>query len=503
MSMLNTMRLKNEKSLVIFALILLLFRFALFNFNVTEWGDTFSFLRIADFLTRGEYPPDAKRLPVFPLFLALGMKLRLEPVFWGRIVVFVFSVGCFFLFFKLLKLLFPKLSESRLLLACYFLLFNPIFLYWSIRVLSEVVFCFFVLSTFYLYYTRKSAVFLGVVAGIAAMTRYEGFLLFPAIALGLLLSKRIKPFILYSLFFILTISPWFIRSQIIHGQLFYTPYASDPAGFLWSLRDKATFFFHLIFGSGFCLGAIPIIFGIRKLWQQRCRELLPFAVFWGLNLCLIFIWSSVARMFFTTVPFMVALMVLGLEFFLESSLRVLLPASAIFLGVYTVGAYFLRPYFVAPSKVGAAVFVLSSVVALIFAVKKKSFLPVVVGISLIVLSGLVVFKHRDVYADVYQAAQEALSLGGTTAYFDETGLSQWYFRKNGVYLNEYLEPEEQWRWLKDNKADFVFWTNAHNEGPALTIVEDAKFAERFELVAEFSNLEFASLSKVYRVRGGN
>jgi len=266
---------------------------------------------------------------------------------------------------------------------------------------------------------------------------------------------------------------------------------------------------YLLFGSGFILGPLLVALGLGKLWRDRRRDLCPLGIFLALNLLLIFVWGATGRMFFTASVLMTILLVLGLGRVTHLSLKRLLPSSLGLLGVYAAGAYYLRPYFIAPSRAGVILAVLSLLLTFtLFVVSRtggrfgawRAGVPAVLVSSLVVFSGLVVFKHRSVYADVYQTVQRALSEEGRIAYADETGLTAWYFRRRGRYLDEHFTAKEQLAWLADNRIRLVFWTSAHNEGPALTVVEDSRFAERFALLAEFSTPEFLSVSRLYRIR---
>lgn len=470
-------------------------RLALFNINIAEWGDSYDFLRIAESLTRGHYPLDAKRLPVFPLLIAIGMPF-MDAVVWAKIVVLLASAGCLFLTYKLTKKLFPELSEDYCLLPIAYLLISPIFLYWSIRVVAEPIFAFFVLLAFYLFYKKGNPLVLGLAVGVAAMTRYEGFLLAAAIGLGLLLKKRFVPLILYLLFFILAVSPWFLRSYLAFSKLFYSPYLSDPAGFATGYYYRWQWFFYTLFMFGFPLGFHFLLLGF---WEKRQEFLkyLPLTFFISSSLLLFLVWYPRARFYLYLIPLLLPFAVLGLREIDARSKRIDLLASLTLLALYFVGVWKFRFYFLGPGKIVKAVVLGSGLAATIL--PKKHLLSVLICLILLseaAVSFGVIFNQRLSYSSVYQAIHGQVAAGKKIAYYDETGVSAWYLRKNGIYFDEDLTSGEQLEWMKNNQVSHVLWTNEHNEGTELTVVTDPEFADNFELVNEYSyrigETEFAS-----------
>lgn len=531
-----------KKQLLIFLASFLVLRILLFNINVAEWGDSYDFLRIAEHLTYGQYPLDAKRLPIFPLLIAVGMPF-MDAVIWAKIVVLLASAGCLFLTYKLTKRLFPNLSESLLLVTCFLLLFSPIFLYWSFRVVAEPVFAFWVLLAFNLYYTNwhesrrefTRMISLGAVSGLAAMTRYEGFLLFGAIGLGLLIGKIRKvsgvrrvgeflkkgklaavgcqlsavlcPIILYSLFFILIISPWFIRNYLAFGKIFHTPYTSDPAGFIKGAYYRWQWLFYTLFMFGFPFGFYALLCG---LWEKRQRwfRYLPLYLFISSSLLLFFVWYPRARFYLYLIPLFLPFVVVGLQKISnfgnwKHSLVVLAPLILYFVGVWKFHFYFLGPGKVVKATV-LGVGLLAGLVILIplakLAREKAGLLKIPQSLALgnrqrlvslalvseIAVSFGVISNHRLIYSSVYQATHDPLIAAKKVAYYDETGVTAWYLRKNGVYYDQDLSTAEQLDWLTDRQVNYVLWTNEHNEGAELKVITDSEFAKHFELVNEYS-----------------
>ena len=130
---------------------------ALVNFNSAEWGDSYRILRASEFIRTGSYPSDEKRPPLFSALLALR-PVSVDAVIWGRVAMLIFSILSFFVFYKLVKIYIK--DEKYRFIALILFTFNPVYLYWSIRVMADVPFSFFVLLAFYISgkYSNKSYV---------------------------------------------------------------------------------------------------------------------------------------------------------------------------------------------------------------------------------------------------------------------------------------------------------------------------------------------------------
>ena len=167
-------------------IIFFIFHIVLFNVNTAEWGDSYRILRASEFIRQGSYPIEEKRPPLFSIFTALRPSF-VDAVVWGRVVVFVFSLLAFLLFNELLKI-YIKENKYRFL-ALLFFMFNPVYLYWSLRIMADVPFSFFVLLAFYISkkYSNRGylkPILLGFISGLSILTRFEGYLLFGSLILG-------------------------------------------------------------------------------------------------------------------------------------------------------------------------------------------------------------------------------------------------------------------------------------------------------------------------------
>ncbi len=526
----------SKRNWVILLSIFVILRIALFNINIAESGDSYDFLRIAEAITQGRYPLDAKRLPVFPALIAVGLPI-FEAVFWAKIVAFVFSLGCLVLTIKLAEKILPQaLTDLDLLFLGFLLLFCPVILYWWIRVVAAPVFAFFVLAGFNLFYTVVQArhasqlriALLGLVSGLAAMTRYEGFLLFGAIGLGLLieklisLSKPIKvgavikkvlpPLLLYSFFFLLIISPWFIRNYINFGSLMYSSYSEDPAGFMSDFYTRMQWLYYALFMFGFPFGIWAMV---RAVYARRgsARAYTPLFAFCLLSLALFFVWGPRARFYSYLVPLLLPFVVFGVKRIAECNRVFDAFVFLTLLVIYFLGVWKFRFYFLGAGKICkmSALLLAGSAVGAellkIFTPKwqKYSYYVLVVLALLIqaVTSFGIIKNNRLIYASVYKAVHDpVLEQANTVAFYDETGVSHWYLRNNGIYYEQSLTPQEQFEWLIENNVDYILWTNEHNEGQELSVVQHGDYTDYFQPVFEYTYTvgDLKRASTIYRLR---
>ncbi len=493
--------------LFLLAAVFVALRLALFNINIAEWGDSYDFLRIAESITRGEYPPDAKRLPVFPLLIAVGIPF-LDAVVWAKIVVLLASAGGLFLTCRLTRRLFPDLSANWLLAAGYLLLFSPIFLYWSIRVVAEPVFAFWVLLAFNLFYDPprflrglRQVAFMGADCGLAAMTRYEGFLLFGALGLGLLTRERgerrgiLLSLVLYSVAFVLVISPWLLRNYLVFGTVFYTLYSDDPAGFLNAAFYRWQWLSYAVFLFGFPWGFWWLVRGLGLL-RQKWLHYLPIFAYVVLSLALFFVWCPRSRFYIPLLLLLSGFVVAGFRASTTAHRDKLFPFAAFaLLALHTFVTLKYRFYFLGAGGVSRAAVLglgLAAVLgSVLFAALKRlrAYLPKMLFLTTLVCEIFVSFgvisNRRLMYSSVYQAATDPVLSGELVVFSDETGVSSWYLRGNSLKYDENLLVEEQWRWFESSGACFVLWTNEHEEGSRLSVVTDPEFSARFELVEDY------------------
>ena len=493
-----------SRKLLIFLFVFLVLRILLFNINISEWGDSYYIIKAAESLRSNfSYPAYEKRLPLLSALIALN-PLPVEMVVWAKILQILLSAGIILLTFKLARRLFPDLDTFALYTLSFALLFNPVFFYWSLRVVAGILFTFLCLLAFNIYHSqlRRRFLLLGLVCGLASLTRYEGFLLTTAFGLSLLLAKKFKPLILHSLFFILIISPWFLRNYLIFGNPFHSTYFSEPSTYTYNLKTVLIFLVSLVFLFGFP----PVFFFV----ERGCRRVVrgPLFIFILLELLLILCWpAAVPRLFLPLIPFFLIFLVGGLAGVGVGERKKLFAASLVLTLVYVLSQYFLRLHFLVLSKSGltliATLGLLSTLSWLVFDFERAR--RIFVGLLLaseMIASFVVINNHRLVYSDALRAAQFAASLDGLTAYSDETGVVKYYLGDKGRKLPDDLrEAGQQWRWLQENEIEYVLATDEYEQLSRFNAFNSADYADKFVLVKSWE-VEVADAFDSFLMRKG-
>jgi hypothetical protein len=182
-------KLTIKTKLIIFFVVYLLFRVSIFNINAAEWGDTYRILRATTFLEKSSYPKDEKRPPLYSAFLILNPN-NIDPIYSSRILMIGVSLLTLFIFYLVLTKINYSLSENQKLLALLLFAFNPLYLYWSIRVYADTFFLMFALLAVLIYFIHQRnpksylLILLSLVCFLGIMTRFEGYILSAGIFLS-------------------------------------------------------------------------------------------------------------------------------------------------------------------------------------------------------------------------------------------------------------------------------------------------------------------------------
>ena len=353
----------------IFFALFLAVHLVLFNINVAEWGDSYRILRASTFIREDfTYPTDEKRPPLFSAVLATYPS-QVDPVFWSRIIMLGFSLASFVVFYDLTRV-FLNLKESkgfakRLLnsiglnkksslehsnkeLAHAFALilftFNPVYLYWSLRIMADVPFTFLTLLVIYLftlwrdYLNTWRSVFLGFLVGLSVLTRFEGYILFGALGLGIVyvdyLSREItlqdylpKNFFkrawefknlisAYVLGFFVTLVPYFYFRNP-----FTSSYFEEPSGRAYTYNELFIYLASFLFLFGFISAFFFLVKYILnrgwllnsqknnyyyKLFTQYFTQNIVISSFLVVEFILILFWpAAIPRLFVPVIPFLI------------------------------------------------------------------------------------------------------------------------------------------------------------------------------------------------------
>jgi len=143
----KTISFKNIPAKFYAYLLFIVLHVALFNVNAAEWGDSYRILRASEYIRQGSYPSDEKRPPLFSALTAIRPN-SVDPVVWGRVVVFIFSFLSLIVFDKLTQI-YIKNEKYRFVSLILFILrpFSTLFSFLNILTSSTKPFCFNTLAT--------------------------------------------------------------------------------------------------------------------------------------------------------------------------------------------------------------------------------------------------------------------------------------------------------------------------------------------------------------------
>jgi hypothetical protein len=513
----NKIPFKIQKKVFVYALFVVL-HVCLFNVNVAEWGDSYKILKSAEYIKRLDYPKDEKRPPLMAALIALRPQ-KVDPIFWGRVVVLVFSAIAFIVFDKLVSI-YVKDEKYRLISLILFVL-NPVYLYWSLRIMTDVPFSFFVLLVFYLLVRWKDSfgvwksILLGFLCGLAILTRFEGYLLLFSLMIGVIflgkeLSKQLlKPKVVladifHSLKFLVplglttlvTVLGWWLYRNPLDSK-----YLGEPTYRVYDLKMVWTYFGSLFYLFGFCQIFYFLVRNPAPAFKHF-KQNFGISTFILLELILILVWpAAVPRLFVPIIPFLILAFVLCYEDFEKKGLtfakgrKMVLPdiAILIFLAIfYAVSQYFLKLQFLVASRnIFVGVFILQIIILLaLIKGKSKTFL-LFSFTSLLVWSLSVIYLDKNIYTTIVHAAKYAAeNLSGTIVYNDVSSISDWYLNQSGIgnnvtgrYYRIWGKQDLKFKNILDKHADYLLLTNEQNpytefnldNKPYLTLIKDFEY----------------------------
>ena len=487
-------KLISNKLFLIFVFLHIIF----FSINYAEWGDTYRILRASEYVRDFSYPTDEKRPPLFSIILAIRPDF-VDQVFWGRVVMFSISIGFFILYSEFLNLF--KLNEKAKNLALWLLVFNPIFLYWSLRIYADLPFTFITLLIFYLYMKWKTNLegykrpfLLGILLGLAVLTRFEGYILGLSLGFGILMqsaydtSKKFKLLISLGTGFLVSAGFW-----LFYRNPFYSFYFEEPADRIYDFKTLIIFIASFLFAFGFAYAPYFFIQNINKVATQFKREpaLILFIV---LELSLALLWpAAIPRLLLPALPFIIVYLAKYLVEYFDNPRPINKNKFVLFLSlfiIYVVAQGLLKLQFLVLIK-SFFVFVVILQPAILYFIVTKNYSKFrsVLYISMIVWSFSTIFLHKDIFKPLVKANKYTIrNVEGVIAYNDVTSVSDWYLNHSkgatgvrGVYLNMDAKKGRTYEILRQHEVDYLLITNEHNS----TLEFDAKDTKYLEEIEEF------------------
>ncbi|MBP8960877.1 hypothetical protein KBG31_01475 [Patescibacteria group bacterium] len=496
---------------------------SLLNINSAEWGDSYRILRASEHLRSFNYPTDEKRPPLFSLFLAFRPIEDVDPILWGRIFMLFVSCVNFYLFYLLAKEILEK-DYQKICLALLFFTFNPVLLYWSLRIYADLFFTLWVLLGFLLVLRSPkfpwNVVAISFVAFLAILTRFEGYIL--AFAFGtyfflrkskngsfelpLLAKENFLHALTYTIFlFMLLIPYWLWRNP------FNSSYFSETSTMPYDIKTCLVFIFSLVFAFGYTSAAAFFVTMPRKIFSFALK-VPSVIVFIVLELLLILLWpAAIPRLFAPIIPFLILFLAsVIIDVFNDegNTSRFLIPLSLILLVLYPVAQKIFALQFLLPSYKGIGVLFLINFASVYFLYKRNVKLFILsILISSIFWSLGVIFLHKDIYYSLQKGAfYAAKNLEGTVAYNDVSSISSWYLKYSpirkpslyGTYFEYGTGSQLDLDYLKNKGYDYLLITNEHN--PSLNIDFEAR--PHLEVINTFEKVVNGKLffTKVVKVK---
>lgn len=529
--------IKDHRTFIIFALFYFLIHLLFLNINAAEWGDTYRMIRASNFLSRLEWSWDEKRWPFYPLLLVPGIFIN-NPILWGRLLSVMASFGVLLILY-LFYLKFVSTNKYYALISVIITSVSSIFAYWSFRVMADPIFAFLIICFYYFFtieYSKDKKVqkllnklLLSVALICITMTRLEGLfalssVLFYLSLISFLEIKRSKNFrflnfiktnnfrdlCVYLVPQFLIYIPWTLYAKVLYKGPVLDDYLKEATTFVFDIDRFGYFITYTLFPLVIPILSIFILFGFFKIYKNL--KFLPIGLFILQEFIIGFIWTpSLPRLYTPIIAFLVLLAVFGIESYYKEyksqnllaninlnkfnwikNNNVLFTITSLFLTVLFAGAqFYYKHYFLGASKVLFIIVVLSSIVmsfSFLFDSKLNKGLFIIYLISLsILISAVVINNHSDVYRTINNASVYALKNfdgASVVAYSDETAIIEWNFRYRNFYLSKdaVLEEDSQYDLLKDNKVNYLIWTDEYNRGSAFI---DPQNDSRYSLVIEY------------------
>ena len=473
-------KIKNNYFMLFLAAFIVLHA-ALLNANAAEWGDSYRILRASQFIRQLSYPQDEKRPPLFSALLATYPP-NVDPVRWGRVLMLAVSVCSFYVFYLLSKQLLGK-NETAVYLALMLFMFNPVYLYWSIRIMADVPFAFLAMLAVYLYTVWKKNltvwryVILGLITGLAILTRFEGYVLLGSflLAIGIEQRKKLATALAYPATALVTILPYLLYVNPLSSK-----YLTEPANRVYDLKTLLVFLVSLLFLFGFTSALYFAFFNRRNLWMilKENRVVLFFV---GFELLLILVWpAAIPRLFVAIIPFLIILLAKCItayfdgEIFHKAKFFILRLFDKDFyvvqlfvvmglLALYIASLFLFSLQFLVIAKYAFLALVavgLVNIVAIIF--RARTIFVVSMCVSCLIWSFAVIWMHKDIFKQLNSAGVLAKTLPGPIAYNDVSALTPWHLGDKGVYIDLTNKEKGSYERLVDENIRYVMVTNEHN-----------------------------------------
>ncbi|MBW2977465.1 glycosyltransferase family 39 protein [Candidatus Woesearchaeota archaeon] len=210
---------KNKSILLILLLALLTRLFFFFSYHQIWWDSAVYVGMGKDIFSLGKQGLwEPIRPIVWPIILGFFWKLKLNPIFFGRLLNLIMSLAIIYLTFYITKKLY---NQETALIASILISFSSIFFLFNYRLYTEIPAVFFALLAFYFYFKEKYF-FLGLFLAFSFLTKFPALLFFICFMTIILWKKKFRkiPFLLYG--FVIPVIPYLILNQNLYSNLLFS-----------------------------------------------------------------------------------------------------------------------------------------------------------------------------------------------------------------------------------------------------------------------------------------
>lgn len=154
---------------------------------------------------------------VWPIILGFLWKIKLNPIFFGRLLNIIMSLGIIYLVHYIAKQLY---EERTALIALIMISFSSIFFFFNYRLYTEIPAILFVLLAFF-FYLKERFFFTGLFLSLSFLTKFPAGIFFVCFLAIILWKKQFKglSFLFYG--FLIPFIPYLILNQKLYGNFLF------------------------------------------------------------------------------------------------------------------------------------------------------------------------------------------------------------------------------------------------------------------------------------------
>ncbi|MBI4016166.1 MAG: glycosyltransferase family 39 protein [Candidatus Aenigmarchaeota archaeon] len=199
--------------IILIAIILRLF------FLITDyheiWWDSGAYIGMGKYIFSGGSVGlwEDIRPVVWPVVLGFGWFVGFNPEVFGRVITFLFSIGCIILVHVISRRFF---DERTALFASSIFAFSPVFFYLGFHTYTEIPSLFLLLLSFYFLTSGRYSV-AGIFLGISTLTRFPMGIFIAPVLLYFFFKFKLQTLLVFLSSFLITLLPFFIFNYVMYG----------------------------------------------------------------------------------------------------------------------------------------------------------------------------------------------------------------------------------------------------------------------------------------------